>query len=113
MSASQSRAHCSADDGQGLSGRTDAKEVIGGGWDGSGQHKTDVIGGGLDGCGEHASRDGRGARVFLSWCIFPCAALACCFGPPPRSVWARSVFLALVIAWLSWILSWGGGVGDS
>ena len=88
--------------------------MIGGGWDGSGEHKTGVIGGGLDRCGEHASRGGRGARCFfLCWCIFPCAALAYCFGPPPSSVTARSVFLALVVAWLSRILSWGGGVGDS
>ncbi len=62
----------------------DAKEVMGGGWDGSGEHKTGVIGGGLDGCGEHASKAGRGRGCFfLSWCIFPCAALAYCFGPPP------------------------------
>ena len=43
----------------------DAKEVIGGGWDGSGEHKAGVIGGGLDGCGEHAA----GARVFLSFLV--------------------------------------------
>ncbi len=49
-----------------LCGRTaDAKEVIGGGWDGSGEHKTCVIGGGLDGCG-----CGRGARVFLSFLVY-------------------------------------------
>ena len=42
--------------------------------------------------------------------IFPCAALAYCFGPPPSSATARSVS-ALMVAWLSRILSWGGGVG--
>jgi hypothetical protein len=55
--------------------------------DGSGEHKTGVIG----------------------WRRFPCAALAYCFGPPPSSVTARSVFLALVVAWLSRILSWVWG----
>ena len=74
MSASQSRAHCSADDGQGLSGRTadgDAgHDVIGGGGDGSGEHKTSAIGGGLDGCGEHASRGGRRSIVFLSFLVY-------------------------------------------
>ena len=55
---------------------------------------------------------GEGVAFFLG-VFFPCAALAYCFGPPPSSVTARSVFLALMVARLSRILSWGGGVGDS
>ncbi len=66
-----------------------------------------MIGGGWDGSEEHASRGGRGrGRFFLSWCIFPCATLAFCFGPPHSLLRARSVFFALVVAWLSRILSW-------
>ncbi len=64
---------------------TTLKEVIGGGWDGSGEHKTGVIGGGLDGRGEHASSGGRGGRCFfVSWCASPAlhwpTALAQCDG---------------------------------
>ena len=70
--------------------------------------------GGLDWCGERAIRSGWGARACLFFpfflVIFPCAALAYCFGPPPSSATARSVS-ALMVAWLSRILSWGGGVG--
>ncbi len=44
--------------------------------------------------------------VFLSFLvIFPCAPLAYWFGPSPSSVTERSVFLALVVAWLSQV--WG------
>ena len=87
-----------------------------------------MIGGGWDGCAEHKTvarwrsglvwraceKGGGGGEAVLAFpfflVIFPCAALAYCFGPPPSSATARSVS-ALMVAWLSRILSWGGGVG--
>ena len=57
--------------------------------------------------------EGVASSLVYFFFYFPCAALAYCFGPPPSSVTARSVFSALMVARLSRILSWGGGVGYS
>jgi hypothetical protein len=51
------------------------RTLIGGGWDGSGEHKTDVLGGGLDGWVWRAREQGRGGGrdgisfFLLSWRI--------------------------------------------